>query len=128
MPYKNILLIDDDSDDTLFFVEALSAVNNEVVCRTTLNPARAWEELETLEELELPDIIFLDYNMPVINGLEFIKRMQSLERLKHIEVIVLSTPPEQVMVPWLERNNARVRYISKPTGMEEFRAMLRELL
>jgi CheY-like chemotaxis protein len=126
MPYKNILLIDDDSDDTLFFVEALSAVNNEVVCRTTLNPAKAWEELQILEEL--PDIIFLDYNMPVVNGLEFIKRMQSVERLKHIEVIVLSTPPEEVMVPWLDRNNAKVKYISKPTGMEEFRAMLRELL
>jgi len=40
MPYKNILLIDDDSDDTLFFVEALSAVNNKIVCRTTLNPAK----------------------------------------------------------------------------------------
>jgi len=128
MPYKNILLIDDDSDDTLFFVEALSAVNNQVVCRTRLNPAGAWEELETLEEPELPDIIFLDYNMPVVNGLEFIKRMQSVERLKHIEVIVLSTPPEEVMAPWLERNNARVRYISKPAGMEEFRAMLRKLL
>lgn len=126
MPYKNILLIDDDSDDTLFFVEALSAVNSELVCRTTMNPAKAWEELETLEEL--PDIVFLDYNMPVLNGLEFIKRMQSVERLKHIEVIVLSTPPEEVMVPWLDKNNARVKYISKPTGMKEFRAMLRELL
>lgn len=126
MPYKNILLIDDDSDDTLFFVEALSAVNREVVCRTILNPAKAWEELETLKEL--PDIIFLDYNMPVVNGLEFIKRMQSVERLRHIEVIVLSTPPEEVMVPWLDKNNARVKYISKPTVMEEFRVMLRELL
>ena len=126
MPYKNILLIDDDSDDTLFFVEALSAVNSELVCRTTMNPAKAWEELETLEEL--PDIVFLDYNMPVLNGLEFIKRMQSVERLKHIEVIVLSTPPEEVMVSWLNKNNARVKYISKPTGMKEFRAMLRELL
>jgi len=126
MPYKNILLIDDDSDDTLFFVEALSAVDKPINCRTILNPARAWEELQVLEEL--PDIIFLDYNMPFLTGLEFIKRMQGVERLKNVEVIVLSTPSEQVMAPWLETNNTAVKYISKPDSIEELTAILQELL
>ena len=126
MPYKNILLIDDDSDDTLFFVEALSAVDKPINCRTILNPARAWEELQVLEEL--PDIIFLDYNMPLLTGLEFIKRMQGVERLKSVEVIVLSTPSEQVMAPWLETNNTAVKYISKPDSIEELTAILQELL
>lgn len=126
MPYKNILLIDDDSDDTLFFVEALSAVDKPINCRTILNPARAWEELQVLEEL--PDIIFLDYNMPLLTGLEFIKRMQGVERLKNVEVIVLSTPSEQVMAPWLETNNTAVKYISKPDSIEELTAILQELL
>lgn len=126
MPYKNILLIDDDSDDTLFFVEALSAVDKPINCRTILNPARAWEELQVLEEL--PDIIFLDYNMPLLTGLEFIKRMQGVERLKSVEVIVLSTPSEQVMAPWLETNNTVVKYISKPDSIEELTAILQELL
>jgi len=126
MPYKNILLIDDDSDDTLFFVEALSAVDKPINCRTILNPARAWEELQVLEEL--PDIIFLDYNMPLLTGLEFIKRMQGVERLKNLEVIVLSTPSEQVMAPWLETNNTAVKYISKPDSIEELTAILQELL
>lgn len=126
MPYKNILLIDDDSDDTLFFVEALSAVDKPINCRTILNPAKAWEELQVLEEL--PDIIFLDYNMPLLTGLEFIKRMQGVERLKNVEVIVLSTPSEQVMAPWLETNNTAVKYISKPDSIEELTAILQELL
>lgn len=126
MPHKNILLIDDDSDDTLFFIEALNAVSSEVICRTMHNPARAWEELQVLEEL--PDIIFLDYNMPMLNGLEFIKRMQQAERLKYIEVIILSTPPEQVMLPWLERNNISVKYISKPAGIGELQQILQGVL
>lgn len=126
MPYKNILLIDDDSDDTLFFVEALSAVGKPINCHTMLNPTRAWEELQVLEEL--PDLIFLDYNMPMVTGLEFIKRMQGVERLKYIEVIVLSTPPKQVMASWLERNNTAVKYISKPNSIEELTAILLELL
>lgn len=126
MSYKNILLIDDDSDDTLFFIEALKAVNEEAVCRTALNPAKALEELEKAELL--PDILFLDYNMPAVNGLQFIQRMQQIERLRHIEVIVLSTPPEEVMVEWFDRNNIAVKYISKPVTMKEMQQILRDLL
>lgn len=126
MPYKNILLIDDDSDDTQFFVEAVQEVGKESICRTALNPVKALEDLEKAEQL--PDIIFLDYNMPAVNGLEFLKRMGQIERLKNIEVIVLSTPPEEVMVPWLDCHNIRVRYISKPVHMEELKQILKELL
>ncbi|MGN7811845.1 response regulator [Flavobacterium sp. 22076] len=125
MSYRNILLIDDDQDDTQFFVEAVQAVNKEAVCLTSENPVKALKELETTEQL--PDIIFLDYNMPAVNGLEFLKRMGQIERLKNIEVIVLSTPPEEVMVPWLDRNNIRVKYISKPVHMEELQEILKEL-
>lgn len=126
MPYKNILLIDDDSDDTLFFVEAVGALSKEVNCHTMLSSTRALEMLQVLEEL--PDIIFLDYNMPQLNGLEFIKRIREIDRLKHIEVIVLSTPPEKVMVPWLDRNNTAVKYISKPTSIEGLKEILQGLL
>jgi CheY-like chemotaxis protein len=125
MSYRNILLIDDDQDDTQFFVKAVQAVNKEAVCLTSENPVKALKELETTEQL--PDIIFLDYNMPAVNGLEFLKRMGQIERLKNIEVIVLSTPPEEVMVPWLDRNNIRVKYISKPVRMEELQEILKDL-
>lgn len=126
MSYKNILLIDDDSDDTLIFVEAVNTVNKEVVCHTARNPSKALDELKISENL--PDIIFLDYNMPTVNGLEFIKRMQQIERLKNIEVIIMSTPPDEVMVPWLDRNNTSVRYISKPSTMHELEEILGQLL
>lgn len=126
MPYKNILLIDDDIDDTQIFLEAVQAVNKEVLCRTALNPSKAIAELMNAEEL--PDIIFLDYNMPAVNGLEFIQRMQRIERLKHIEVIVISTPPEEVMLQWFKRNDTVVKYISKPSDIEELKEILRSLL
>ena len=126
MSYKNILLIDDDIDDTQFFLEALQKINKETLCRTAMNPSKALEDLVIAEQL--PDIIFLDYNMPAVNGLEFLKRMLQIERLRHIEVIVLSTPPEEVMTPWLDRNNIRVKYISKPVHMEELQEILKDLL
>lgn len=126
MPFKNILLIDDDVDDTQIFLEALQAVNKEVVCETELNPSRAFEKLAVSENL--PDIIFLDYNMPSVNGLEFVQRMQNTEKLKRIEVIVISTPPEEVMEQWFIKNNVAVKYISKPNSIQEFREILKELL
>ncbi|MBF4519430.1 response regulator [Flavobacterium sp. ANB] len=126
MPYKNILLIDDDSDDTQIFLDAVQAVNKEVVCRTSFNPSKAIEELTATEDL--PDIIFLDYNMPAVNGLEFIQRIQQIERLKHLEIIVISTPPKEVMLPWLERNNTVVKYISKPNSIDELKQILQQLL
>ncbi|KRD05116.1 hypothetical protein ASE21_21135 [Flavobacterium sp. Root901] len=126
MPLKKILLIDDDSEDTEIFTEALQAVNKDASLRTELNPSRALEQLAVSEDL--PDIIFLDYNMPSVNGLEFIQRMDRIEKLKHIEVVVISTPPEQVMSQWFERNNIKVKYISKPNSMDELKGMLQELL
>lgn len=126
MPYKNIFLIDDDSDDTQIFLEAVQAVNKDVVCRTALNPSKAIEELTATEDL--PDIIFLDYNMPSVNGLEFIKRIEHIDRLKHLEVIIISTPPEEVMLEWFKKNNTVVKYISKPNSIEELRDILQQLL
>ncbi|WP_347049180.1 response regulator [Flavobacterium olei] len=126
MPYKNILLIDDDKDDTQLFLQAAKAAQKDVICRTELDPSRAYEHLTAAEDL--PDLIFLDYNMPVVNGLEFLKRMRNAEKLKNIEVIVMSTPPEEVMVRWFEKNNTEVRYISKPNTFQELKEMLTELL
>ncbi|RZJ48806.1 MAG: response regulator [Flavobacterium sp.] len=126
MPFKKILLIDDDTDDTLIFMEALQELDKDVECHTALNPLKAFQELASAEDL--PDLIFLDYNMPLVNGLEFIQRMQGVERLKKIEVIVISTPPEDVMVQWFARNNTPVRYISKPNTIRELKEILKKLL
>lgn len=126
MSDKNILLIDDDIDDTLLFVEAVNRVSKRAVCRTARNPLKALEELTDSDVI--PDILFLDYNMPMVNGLEFVQRMQQIEHLKEMEVIILSTPPQEVMTAWFERNNIRVKYISKPSSMEELEEIIRELL
>lgn len=126
MPYKKILLIDDDSDDTLIFTHALEQVDKDMELRTMLNPLKAFEQLAGSEEL--PDLIFLDYNMPLISGLEFIQRMQAAEKLRDIQVIVISTPPEDVMINWFSRNNTPVRYISKPNSIQELQEVLRMVL
>ncbi|KRD12364.1 hypothetical protein ASE21_00125 [Flavobacterium sp. Root901] len=126
MSSKRILLIDDDIDDVEIFVEAIHALDKEVQCQTELNPAKALEELSGSDKL--PDVILIDYNMPMINGLEFLQRLKNIRQSAEIDVVVMSTPPKEVMIPWLHNNNAFVKYIAKPTSFEELKIALDSIL
>ena len=87
---NSILLIDDDADDQLFFMDALSEINADVSCEITKNGNEA---LNRLEKDPLPDIIFLGLNMPVMNGLELRRKIQENSQLRRqsIPFIFLST-------------------------------------
>lgn len=122
MSYKNILLVDDDSDDTEVFTDALNSLNTSTVCRTFQNPLTALRELKN--NSELPDLIFLDYNMPRVNGLEFLQQMREDQRLEQIPVVLISTPPEELMNAWLEKNSMKVEYISKPDNYNDIKEMI----
>lgn len=89
MKYKNILLIDDDEDDCEIFLAAISSVSNDGNY-TVRNDAR--EALADLDNGKIkPDLIFLDLNMPVMNGTQFLVELKKKEPLKEIPVIIFST-------------------------------------
>ena len=88
-----ILLADDDLDDTSLFCEALASANSDVICYYTGN---GQEVLNKLGELEAkPHLIFLDINMPVMNGWQCLKRLKAHETYKHIPTIIYSTSSHQ---------------------------------
>lgn len=85
-----ILLADDDSDDRLFFAKALL----ELPIATTLATVHDGERLMNyLSEntRQIPDVIFLDLNMPRKNGIECLSELKSNEKFKDIPVIIFST-------------------------------------
>jgi CheY-like chemotaxis protein len=125
MLYKNILLIDDDADDAEIFMEAVNAVEKGIAFRSEANPVKALEELEVSEKL--PDIIFLDYNMPLLNGKEFLQRIKSKNKLKDIPVILISSPSEEFVTDLLQKNEI-IHYISKPNSYAELIQMLKDVL
>jgi CheY-like chemotaxis protein len=85
----SILYVDDDIDDQDIFCEAVRSINPRIVCHVAKD---GLEALKLLEELvPLPDYIFLDLNMPLFNGKEFLIELRRSRKLKHIQVVMYST-------------------------------------
>ncbi|MHA3788405.1 response regulator [Flavobacterium hauense] len=108
---KSILLVDDDSDDQLLFREALAEVDSSVQCHTARNGIEA---IETLNLGILPDIIVMDVNMPMMNGLECLRELKATSKLKDIPVIMGSTSCSESSQKECFDNGA-VGYIEKPS-------------
>lgn len=83
----NILFIDDDEVERMKF----SRVCNNTNFKPTVIEAVNGED--ALSKLENPtsDLIFLDLNMPKMNGIEFLKILKSDKRLKSIPTVILSS-------------------------------------
>ena len=85
-----VLIIDDDDDDRSLFSDALEMVSSSVKC---LSAGDGQEGLQLLkkEDAVLPDLIFLDLNMPRLNGKQCLAEIKKIPRLAHIPVIMYST-------------------------------------
>ena len=120
-PFHHILLADDDKDDCLLFTDAL----NDLPLATQLTTVRHGEELMLLlhAKKELPDLLFLDLNMPRKNGFECLIEIKQSEKLRTIPVIIFSTSFEPDIVNLLYKNGAR-HYICKPNAFEQLVAVI----
>jgi len=84
--HKNFFLIDDDPDELDIFSEALHEVDPSCSCIWAESPVRALEILKTRR----PDIIFLDINMPRMDGFECLREIRKVDELAGIPVILYS--------------------------------------
>ena len=91
---KKFLVIDDDSDDRELFCEALASVDPGINCEQAVDGKEALTRLSS-KETEKPDIIFLDINMPIMDGWQFLSHLKKEDGYKEIPVIVYSTSSTQ---------------------------------
>ncbi len=113
MNYTNIFLVDDDADDQEFFKNALKIVSQTAIYKSAVNGMEALKILEA--EHVIPEVIFLDWNMPVMNGQEFLEEIKKRESLKHIPVIILSTSSHYQTIT-LSRELGAKDFITKPNN------------
>jgi CheY-like chemotaxis protein len=123
---RRILFVDDDSDDTELFCEALSAIDPAIDCICASEGQDALDKLDKLLP-ELPDVIFLDINMPGMNGWECLGKLKSDARYKSLPVIIYSTSSHHRDME-IAMSMGALCFFSKPTDYKELQKNLRFII
>lgn len=115
---KPILLIEDDSADVLIIKKALNElhIQNELIQKD--NGKEGLEYLKNSHN-SLPCIIFLDLNMPRMNGIEFLKIIKNEDNLKQIPVVAITTSQNNEDIAACFKNGI-AGYIVKPVDYKKF--------
>lgn len=116
------LLVDDDADDTSLFKEVLEEVNPSIVFNSAEDGHQALHLLKK-EGSILPDIIFLDLNMPRMSGKECLAEIKNDEKLLHIPVIMYTTSSQSKDIEETIQKGA-ICFITKPTNISELKNIL----
>lgn len=122
----NLLLADDDLDDCYFFKKAL----NDLPISTNLSVVNDGEQLmKQLNNytIELPDVLFLDLNMPRKNGMECISEIKQDKRLKDLSVVIFSTSNNEGVLRTLFKAGVQI-YIRKPGDFRQLKEIINNAL
>jgi len=126
MQHKTIMIIDDDQDDRDFFFEALMEVDSTVGFLAAPNGIEAIKFLKQLNSSP-PDIIFLDLNMPLMNGFQCLGEIRKMKAYKNTPVIIYTTPYAVENKDGYNDLNP-VYFLSKPTRYNDIVRTLTYLL
>ena len=121
----HILLADDDEDDTFLFTEALEHIPIEIKLDIAENGIKLMHKLKN--DNSIPDLIFLDMNMPVKNGLECLTEIRNSDLFREVPVIVLSTSVAGHLLESAYKEGANL-YIQKPTSFYSLVEVLKKCL
>jgi CheY-like chemotaxis protein len=120
-----LLLVDDDKDDQEIFSIALDDLGEEIDCRYANDGIQALEMLGK-PGTELPEIIFIDMNMPRMNGLQCLAEIKKNPVLGKIQAYMYSTSADEKSIE-TARNYGALDFIIKPASISELSEILREL-
>ena len=125
MKYQNLLLIDDDEDDQEIFLAALNEISASVKC-SAFSAAR--EALSMLISKEInPEVIFLDLNMPVMNGQQFLVEIKKIKELENIPIIIFSTSSHPGTIQ-LTKELGAADFITKPNNFDGLINILKPII
>lgn len=123
--YNQILLIEDDPDDQELFIQALEESSHQTNCFTESSATSALEKLRA-GQLDA-DIIFLDLNMPGMNGFDFLREAKSDPYLRYIPIIILTTS-SQTSAKLITLALGAKNFLTKPNNFRDLIAMISQQL
>jgi CheY-like chemotaxis protein len=124
-PTKQCLIIDDDEDDQEIFLMCLKKVSSRINCVAVNDGVEAVSMLKT-EKSFTPDYIFIDVNMPRMNGIDCLRILKNMERLKYAKIFMYSTTSEGSAVLESKKLGAN-DFIIKPSKTAELKEKLSKI-
>ena len=121
-----ILLADDDESDRLLFKDAFTELKMKSIVHTVNNGSQLMDYLAK-NDTALPQLIFLDLNMPRKNGLECLKEIRSNKKFTKIPIAIYSTSASENDIEETFRNGANV-YIKKPSDFTILKQLLAKVI
>lgn len=118
-------LIDDDIDDQEIFNQALEIIDIDVVCVMANDGVDALEKINKNPSF-VPDVIFVDMNMPRMNGLQCLENIKRINRFENVTLIIYSTSVDQKIIAQMQLLGIR-EFIEKPSNFNVLTAKLTQV-
>jgi CheY-like chemotaxis protein len=115
--HTKFLLADDDADDASLFCEALCRIASDIECYQVENGSEVLDFLSSEQNVQ-PDVIFLDINMPIMNGWDCLRKLQNDSKYRAIPTIVYSTSSTKKDVDTAYSLGASL-FLTKPEDFNE---------
>ena len=120
--YIHIIIADDDEDDRLFFTDAFDELKINTKVQTCSDGVELMDYLNK-EDSILPNVLFLDLNMPMKNGLECLHEIKANKRFDDIVIAIYSTSSSEEHIEETFICGANI-YIKKPSDFNELKKTL----
>ncbi len=118
-----LLYVDDDLEDIEIFHEAIKEIDEKAVCVTARNGRQGLDVLSTI----VPDCIFLDINMPLMDGKETLRNIRRDKRFQSVPVFILSTSGNRDEMELCELLGATA-FLTKPDNFGELVNRLKSVI
>lgn len=130
MKQKKIMLIDDDKIFNYLHLKTLEQIDGNYEIVSYDSAVEAFECLIASAIEDLPDIIFLDINMPELTGFELIDMIkdQKNEILQHLKIVIVTSSLNPYDYEIQKQYHVIKEFCSKPLNMESAAKILNDLL
>ncbi|MCW3082418.1 response regulator [Segetibacter sp.] len=119
----HILMADDDKDEFLILQEAAEKAGEKL----QLSYAGNWLELWRFILKTLPDVLFLDINMPVKDGIECLQLLRKERKYDEVPILIYSTSVSKADIDNAYKNGANY-FIVKPNAIDDITKIIKKLL
>ena len=122
----HVLLADDDDDDRLFFRQAFEEIKIKTAVQTVKDGGELMHYLAQPDSI-LPQVLFLDLNMPCKTGLDCLDEIKKMPHLKDVAIAIYSTSSSEEDIEETFVRGANI-YIKKPSDFDALKRVLSEVI